>query len=81
MFGKDVEIFILSIEDINKVIGYVYVYLEINKVMIEYNKNRIGGVREIVIFEEDVNVVLIVWLVNNILENVVRMEVSDIYIE
>ncbi|TRA73128.1 hypothetical protein EWM15_19565, partial [Clostridioides difficile] len=46
----------------------------INKLLNKY-------VRETVILEEDVNAAPIVRLVNNILENAVRMEASDIHIE
>ncbi|MCC0662868.1 GspE/PulE family protein [Clostridioides sp. ZZV15-6597] len=81
MSGKDVEIFISSAEDINKAIGHAYAHSEINKAMTEYNKNKTGGIRETVILEEDVNAAPIVRLVNNILENAVRMEASDIHIE
>lgn len=79
--GKDVEVYIATITDINKAINQTYINSDLDKAMNEYSRSKNDTPKETIIMDEDVNSAPIVRLVNNILENAVRMKASDVHIE
>lgn len=79
--GKDVEVYIATIADINKSINHTYINSDLDKAMSEYSRSKHDTSKETIIMDDDVNSAPIVRLVNNILENAVRMKASDVHIE
>lgn len=78
---REVEVYIASTKDINRCISKVYANLEIDRAINEYSQVKRDINEESLPMDGEENSAPVVRFVNNILENAVRMEASDIHIE
>lgn len=78
---KEVEVYIASTKDINRCISKVYANSEIDRAINEYSQVKRDVNEESLPMDGEENSAPVVRFVNNILENAVRMEASDIHIE
>lgn len=78
---REVEVYIASTKDINRCISKVYANSEIDRAINEYSQVKRDINEESLPMDGEENSAPVVRFVNNILENAVRMEASDIHIE
>lgn len=78
---REVEVYIASTKDINRCISKVYANSEIDRAINEYSQVKRDVNEESLPMDGEENSAPVVRFVNNILENAVRMEASDIHIE
>lgn len=78
---REVEVYIASTKDINRCISKVYANSEIDRAINEYSQVKRDINEESLPMDVEENSAPVVRFVNNILENAVRMEASDIHIE
>lgn len=78
---REVEVYIASTKDINRCISKVYANSEIDRAINEYSQVKRDVNEESLPMDGEENSAPVVMFVNNILENAVRMEASDIHIE
>ena len=79
--GKDVVVYIATTSEINQCIDSAYANSDLDKAIKDYANAEKEIIKEEVSSEEELNSAPIVRLVQNILENAVRMKASDIHVE